>query len=217
MSGLFTLLARELRLAFDRGGGPVLALGFLACETVLIPLAQGPAPERLALAAPALVWVALILAGLVSLDRAFARDYEDGTLELLSLGPAPLELVCAAKALAHWLACGLPLALAAPVAMLSLGAPAGKSGAVLIAGVFGSATIAFLGGIGAALTLAARRGGVLTALLILPLLTPPAIFGGALIAGTAPTTALAFLAAYALGAVALAPLAMAAACRNALG
>ncbi|HEX4741071.1 MAG TPA: heme exporter protein CcmB [Caulobacteraceae bacterium] len=214
------LLRRELALAWGRGGGAFLAVGFLACAAVMLPLSLGPEPARLARVAGGVAWVVLALASLLSLERMFERDFEDGALDLLCLGPLPLEAVAAVKCLAQWLVVGAPLALAAPVAAIALGAkPQAAPLMVLVAGLGGLA-FAFLGGAGAALALASRRGGLLIALIVLPLLTPPVIFGGAAIenfqSGLPWITPLAMLAAYALAAAALTPFAMAAACRNAL-
>lgn len=220
MSGLSALLARETALAWGRGGGPLVAVGFYAGAATLLPLATGPEPERLAAVALGMAWVALALASLLSLERMFERDYEDGALDLLALSPAPLELVCAIKALAQWLAAGAPLALAAPLAAIALGADPALSPMILACALAGGLAFAFLGGVGAALSLGARRGGLLTAVIVLPLFVPPVIFGGgaldAFAAGLPWTSGLTLLAAYAAAAVALGPVAMAAACRNAL-
>jgi heme exporter protein B len=220
MSRLSTLLSRETALAWGRGGGPLVAVGFYAGAATLIPLAVGPEPERLRAIAAGLAWVALALASLLSLERLFERDYEDGALDLIALSPAPLELSCAVKCLGQWLATGAPLALAAPVAATALGAPLSLAPMVLSCALLGGLAFAFIGGIGAALSLGARRGGLLTAVIVLPLFVPPVIFGGgaleALAVGLPWRGGFALLAAYALAAVALGPLAMAAACRNAL-
>src|SRR5438105_2368395 len=108
MSGLIILARRELALAWGRGGGPLVALAFYACVIALLPLAAGAAPQRLAAVAPGSAWLALALASLLSLERLFERDYEDGALDLLALGPLPLEAVSAVKCLAQWLSTGLP-------------------------------------------------------------------------------------------------------------
>jgi heme exporter protein B len=164
--------------------------------------------------------VALALASLLSLERMFERDYEDGALDLLALAPLPLELTCLVKALGQWLAAGAPLALAAPVAAIALGASPALAPLVFLCALLGGLAFAFVGGIGAALSLGARRGGLLTAVIVLPLFTPPVIFGGgaldAYASGLPWQGGLALLGAYAAAAVALGPLAMAAACRNAL-
>lgn len=220
MSPLLVLLRRELALVWGRGGGPLPALAFYAGVTTLLPLAIGPEPERLAVIAPGIAWLALALASLLSLERMFERDYEDGTLDLLALGGPGLEAVCAVKALAQWLATGLPLAFAAPVAALMLGAPVALTPVILLCALAGGLAFAFVGGMGAALTLGSRRGGVLIAVIVLPLFAPPVIFGGGALSqaasDTGGTSGLLLLCGWAAAAVALSPLAMAAACRNAL-
>lgn len=220
MSRVSTLLARETALAWGKGGGPMVAVGFYAGVATLLPLAVGSEPERLGAIAPGAAWVALALAALLSLDRLFERDYEDGSLDLLTLSPVPLEIICAVKCLAQWLATGLPLALAAPVAAIALGASPQLSGLVIACALLGGLAFSFMGGIGAALSLGARRGGLLTAVIVLPLFVPPVIFGGgalaSLEAGLPWSAGFTLLGAYTAAAVALGPLAMAAACRNAL-
>jgi heme exporter protein B len=219
MNVLAVLAQRELSLAWARGGGALLAVGFFVAAAVMLPLALGPAPERLAAVSGGVTWVVLSLASLLSLDRMFERDFEDGALDLLALGPVPLEIVASVKCLAQWTVSGAPLALAAPVVAVGLGAPVASAAMILVAAALGGLAFAFLGGTGAALALASRRGGLLIAVVVLPLLTPPVIFGGAAIAnftaGLPWAAALSLLAAYALGCVALTPFAMAGACRNA--
>jgi heme exporter protein B len=214
------LYRRELSLAWGRGGGPLTALAFFAGVTTLLPLAVGNEPARLSVVAAGSAWIALALASLLSLERLFERDFEDGALDLLALGPLPLEAVGLAKIGAQWTANGLPLALAAPLAAVALGAPAWLAPLTLLCALLGGLAFASIGGIGASLALGARRGGVLVAVIVLPLFTPPVIFGAgaieALHDGQAWAPGLAFLAAYALCAVALSPFAMAAAVRNAL-
>ncbi|MBC6981535.1 heme exporter protein CcmB [Caulobacter sp. 17J80-11] len=220
MKSLWTLYRRELDLAWGRGGGPLLACAFYACVATLLPLAAGPSPERLAAVAPGSAWLALALASLLSLERLFERDYEDGALDLLTLGPAPIEAVAFVKCLAQWTANGLPLAVFAPLAAVALGAPVEVVPLTLACALIGGLGFAFVGGTGAALALGARRGGVLVAVVVLPLFAPPVIFGAGTIeafaAGLNWTPGFAFLAAYSLAAVALTPLAMGAAVRNAL-
>jgi heme exporter protein B len=220
MSRLSELFRREAALAWGRGGGPLVTVGFYAGVATMLPLGIGPEPARLAAIAPGAAWVALALASLLSLDRLFERDYEDGALDLLMLSPVPLELTCAVKCLGQWLATGAPLAFAAPLAAISLGAPLELSGLILASALVGGLAFAFVGGVGAALSLGARRGGLLTAVIVLPLFTPPVIFGGGALAafqsGLPWTAGFVLLGAYAAAAVALGPLAMAAACRNAL-
>ena len=220
MSRLSTLLGRETALAWGRGGGALVAVGFYAGVATLLPLAIGPEAQRLASVATGAAWVALALASLLSLERLFERDYEDGALDLLSLSPLPLELTCAAKCLGQWVATGAPLALAAPVAAIGLGASPALAPLIFACALIGGLAFSFVGGIGAALSLGARRGGLLTAVIVLPLFVPPVIFGGgaldALAGGLPWQGGFALLGAYAAAAVALGPLAMAAACRNAL-
>ena len=220
MSPLTVLARREISLAWGRGGGPLLAVGFLAASVTLIPLALGPAPGSLIAVAAGVVWVVLALASLLSLDRLFERDLEDGALDQLALGSVPLEAICAVKCLASWLVNGAPLAIAAPAAALALGAPARVAPMIFVTAALGGAAFAFVGGLGASLALVSRRSGALMAVIVLPLLIPPVIFAGAAIdawsAGLEWRTGLALLAAYALAAIALSPFAMAAGCRNAL-
>ena len=221
MSALGILFRREVSLAWGKGGGPLLAVGFLAAAVTLFPLALGPAPGPLAAVAAGVAWVVLALATLLTLERLFERDCEDGALDLLALGAPPLEATCAVKCLASWLVNGAPLALAAPLAAIALGEPARAAPLIFVTALLGGVAFAFVGGAGAALALASRRGGLLTAVIVLPLIIPPVIFGAAAIAafvgGLEWRTGLALLAAYALAASALTPFAMAAACRNALG
>ena len=174
MSPLTVLLGRELALTWGRGGGPLPALAFYAGVTTLLPFAIGPEPARLAAIAPGFAWLALALASLLSLERLFERDFEDGTLDLLALGPAPLEAICAIKCLAQWLTTGLPLALAAPIAAIALGAPVGLAPLVFVCALAGGLAFAFVGGLGAALALGSRRGGLLIAIIVLPLFAPAA-------------------------------------------
>ena len=220
MRALGLLYRRELGLAWGRGGGPLLACAFFACIAALLPLAAGPDPGRLGAVASGSAWLALALSSLLSLERLFERDYEDGALELLTLGPAPLEGVAAIKCLAQWTANGLPLSLLAPVVAIALGAPTSLAPITLAAALLGGLGFAFVGGLGAALALGARRGGVLIAVVVLPLFAPPVIFGAGAISafssGLAWEPGFGFLGAYCLAAVALSPFAMAAAVRNAL-
>ena len=220
MSAAGVLLRRELTLAWGRGGGPLLACAFYAGMATLLPLAAGPSPKVLASVAPGSAWAALALASLLPLERLFERDFEDGALDLLTLGGLPLELVCAIKCLAQWLATGAPLALLAPLVSFALGAPLSLVPLTFACALIGGLGFAFTGGLGASLALGSRRGGLLIAVIVLPLFAPPVIFGGgavaAFAAGLGWAPGLLLLAAYSLAAVALSPIAMAAACRNAL-
>lgn len=220
MSGLNALLRRELSLAFGGGGGPLLAVAFYACLTTLLPLAAGRNPQMLGMLGPSVAWLAIALASLLSLDRMFERDFEDGALDLLALGPLPLELVAAVKAFAQFAAVNAPLAIAAPVAAIALGAAPALAPMVFLCALVGGLAFAFVGGLGAALAIGSRRGGLLVAVVVLPLLAPPVIFGAAALDaardGTSPITAITLLCAYAAAAAALSPVGMAAAVRNAL-
>ncbi len=220
MKGLNALIRRELSLAYGGGGGPLLALAFYASLVALLPLAAGRNPQMLGAVGPGVAWLGLALASLLSLERLFERDYEDGALDLLAMGPVPLEAVALAKAGAQFLAVNAPLAVAAPVASIALAAPASLIPMTILTGLLGGLAFAFVGGLGAALALGAKRGGLLVAVVVLPLFAPPVIFGAAALDaarnGSSPVTGLLLLAAYAAAAVGLTPIAMAAACRNAL-
>jgi heme exporter protein B len=220
MTGFGVLLRRELALSWGRGGGPLLALAFYAATATMLPLATGPEPARLAAIAPGSAWLVLALASLLSLERLFERDFEDGALDLLALGPAPLEVAAFVKCLAQWITTGAPLAAAAPIVAIALGASTNLAPMIALTALIGGLGFSFFGGIGAALSLGSRRGGVLIAVIVLPLFAPPVIFGAGAIdsfaAGLDWKTGMMLLAAYSLAGVALGPFAMAAACRNAL-
>lgn len=220
MRALLALFRRELSVAWGGGGGPLLACTVHACVAALLPLAIGAAPARLASVAPAAAWVSLALAFLLSLERLFERDGEDGALDLLALGPAPLELVAGVKSLAQWLATGVPLAAVAPLVSTALGAEPRLIPLTAAAALLASLGFAAVGAAGAAVALGARRGGVLIAVIVLPLYAPPVIFAAGALSAAADGLpwggAMLWLAAYALAAVALAPFAAAAAVRNAL-
>jgi len=220
VSAALQLLRREMAIAWGRGGGLLVTGGFFAGATLLLPLASGPEPERLAQIAPGAAWTVLALSALLGLERLFERDFEDGALDLMAHAGLALEFTCALKCLGHWLATGAPLALLAPVAAIALGASPALAPLLFACALAGGLAFAFTGGIGAALSLGARRGGLLTAVIVLPLFVPPVIFGGgaldAFTAGLPWRAGYALLSAYAAAAVALGPLAMAAACRNAL-
>jgi heme exporter protein B len=170
--------------------------------------------------AAGLTWLCLALSSLLSLERLFERDYEDAVFDTLRLGPLPLELIALLKCLSQWLGTGVILSLMTPVVMIILGAPVSLALMGLISAFLGSLSFALIGGIGASLALGSRKGGVLMALLVLPFYVPPVIFGAGLMqavqTGASPMQALAFLAAYALFALALGPVAMGAALRSAL-
>ena len=221
MRALLVLWRRELALAWGGGGGPLLACGFFLCLTVLIPLAAGGDPAGLKPIAGGVAWLALALSSILSLERLFERDLEDGALDLIALGPLPLELVVLLKAGAQWLAVGAPLALTAPIAAITLGLEPSLSPLVFASALAGSLGFALTGALGAALALGSKRGGLLIAVVVLPLFIPPVVFGaGALeraVNGLDPAPALAFLAAWVLFAAVATPFAGAAAVRNAQG
>ncbi|RZJ41784.1 MAG: heme exporter protein CcmB [Brevundimonas sp.] len=221
MRALMILWRRELALAWSGGGGPLLACGFFLCLTVLVPLASGGDPAGLRPVAGGVAWVALAVSSILSLERLFERDFEDGTLDLLALGPAPLELAVIAKAKAQWIAVGWPLALTAPVAAITLGLPPEQAPLAALAALIGGLGFALTGALGAALALGSKRGGLLIAVVVLPLFIPPVVFGAGALEraanGLSPAPALAFLCAYVLFAAVITPFAGAAAIRNAQG
>ncbi len=211
------LLIRDLRLAVRAGGGFGLGLAFFLLVAVIVPLGVGPAPDLLAKIAPGILWVGALLSCLLSLDRMFALDYEDGSLDLLATSPMPLEGVVAAKALAHWLVTGLPLVAVSPVLGVLLNLPVDGYGWLLASLALGTPALSVIGGFGAALTVGLKRGGLLMSLLVLPLYMPTLIFGAEVVkrgaAGLTVGTPLALLAAITAGALALLPFASAAAIR----
>lgn len=218
MSAAWTLLKRDLRLAVREGGAIGTALGFYLLVVAMLPLGLGPDLNLLSRIAPGLLWIALLLAALLSLSRVFETDFEDGSLEVMALGELPLELVAAIKALAHWLTTGIPLALLAPLLGLLLNLDIAAYGVLVLTMLAGTPAISFLGSIGAALTLRARRGGLLIALLVLPLYVPTLIYGitaisSALSAPDAFVPSLLILTALSLGSLVLGPVAAAAALR----
>jgi heme exporter protein B len=179
MTGFAAMIGRDLRLALRQGVDAAMAVLFFVVAVSLFPFGVGPEAEILARIAPGVLWVMALLAALLSLDRLFLADYEDGSLELVALAPAPLMLSVLAKIAAHWLITGLPLVLAAPVLALFLHLPADGFLTLVLAMLLGTPALSLIGAVGAALALGARRGGVLIALLVLPLYIPALIFGAA--------------------------------------
>ena len=217
MRALAALLRRDLALAARRLADSFMGLAFFALALSLFPFGVGASPDILARIGPGVVWVVALLAVLLTLDRLWLADHEDGSLELLLLAPVPLELLVVAKCLAHWLTSGLVLVAASPLMGLLMSLPAEGLWAVPAALLLGTPTLTLIGSIGAALLLGSRRGSLLMALLVLPLYIPVLIFGVAAVegemlglGGTAP---LLILAALLLLALALAPFATAAALR----
>ncbi|AGT08066.1 heme exporter protein CcmB [Paracoccus aminophilus] len=211
------LLWRDLRLATRAGGGFGLALAFFLIVCTLVPFGVGPEGRTLALIAPGILWVGALLSCLLSLDRLFALDYEDGSLDLLASSPLPGEAVVAVKALAHWLTTGLPLVLAAPVFGLLLHLPGPAYATMMLSLLLGTPALSMLGAFGAAVTVGLRRGGLLLSLLVLPLYIPTLIFGAEAVrraaTGQAVTTPLVFLAGITLATLALVPFVAAGALR----
>jgi heme exporter protein B len=217
---ILAVVARDLRLALRRRTDLAAVLFFFVIVVSLFPLGVGPEPERLREIAPGVLWVAALLATLLSLPRLFADDFRDGTLEQLALAPLPLGLVVFAKVLAHWLVSGVPLAVLAPLLGLQFGL-SGEALAMLTGALFiGTPALSGIGAIGAALTLGVRGGGVLVSLLILPLYTPVLIFGAGAVdaaaGGIGAEAHLSLLAALTLAGVFFAPWPAAAALRIAL-
>ncbi len=214
---MIALLVRDLKLAMRAGGGFGLGLAFFLVVTVLVPFGVGPDSGILGAIAPGILWIGALLACLLSLDRIFQLDYEDGSLDLLATAPIPMESVVLVKALAHWLTSGLPLVLAAPVLGVLLNLPAGGYLWIVVSLLIGTPALSVIGTFGAAITVGLRRGGLLLSLLVLPLYVPVLIFGteaarrGA--EGLANTTPLLMLAGISAGVLALLPFAAAAAIR----
>ena len=200
-----------------RAGDMVAVLAFFSIAVTLFPLGIGPDPATLAKIAAGVLWIAALLSVMLSLDRLFAADYDDGSLDLLLLAPAPLEVIALAKCLAHWLFAGAPLVIAAPVLGISLNLEFYTAAILVVAMLLGTPILSLVGAIAAALTVSVRRGGALIPLLILPLVVPVLIFGASAIEraaiGVLPGAQLMVLAAMLLAALALAPWAIAAALR----
>lgn len=212
MSAFGATFRRDLALMWVDGGGALAPLGYFLGATVLTPLAMGPDRALLAAAGPPLVWIAAALAVLATLERLFQADLEDGSLDQMLLAPAPLELLVLGKGAALWCAVGLPLALAGAPAAIALQAPPDLVPAIVASLALGMAAFIGVGLVAAAVTAGVRRGGVLIALIVLPFFAPPIIFGAA-VAGGEGAGAFALLAGCALAAVALGPIAAAAALR----
>jgi heme exporter protein B len=209
---MIALLLRDLRLATRAGGGFGLGLAFFLLIAVLVPLGVGPAPETLRAIAPGILWVGALLACLLTLDRIFALDFEDGTLDLLATSPIPMEGVVAVKACAHWITTGLPLTVLSPLMALLLNLSPDRYFWLIASLAVGTPALSIIGAFGAALTVGVKRGGLLMSLLVLPLYMPTLIFGATYVRDGGGTPLL-LLAGITLGAVALLPFAAAAAIR----
>ena len=214
---MIALLGRDLALAIRAGGGFGLSLVFFLIVVTLAPLGIGSETALLARVAPGLLWLAALLACLLSLDRLFALDWEDGSLELLATSPIPMEGIVATKAAAHWITTGLPLTLAAPVLAILLSLPGEAFATLTLSLLIGTPALSVIGAFGAALTVGLRRGGLLLSLLVLPLYVPTLIFGAEATRraaeGQGAETPLLLLAGITLGSLALLPFAAAAALR----
>jgi heme exporter protein B len=220
MAGFIGLFRRDLRLALRQSGDTGLVLGFFVLAVVLFPLGVGPEPAILQRIGAGIVWVAALLAALLSLDRLFEADYQDGGLDLLVLSSLPVELAVLAKCAAHWVATGLPLALISPFLALLVDL---DPGAILVLSsslLIGTPALSLIGSVAAALSLGARRQGAVLSILVLPLYVPPLVFGAgaveASVAGEGERAYLLMLGALSLAALAFCPWASAAALRQAL-
>lgn len=214
---MIALLIRDLRLAVRAGGGFGLGLAFFLIVVVLVPFGVGPNTQLLSTIAPGVLWLGALLACLLSLDRIFALDWEDGSLDLLAVAPLPMEAAVTVKALAHWLTTGLPLVLAAPVLGVLLNLPAEGFKPLVVSLLLGTPALSVIGTFGAALTVGIKRGGLLLSLLVLPLYVPSLIFGAEVARrgaqGLDASTPLLMLAGITCGTIALLPFASAAVLR----
>jgi heme exporter protein B len=217
---LACVIQRDLRLAFKRRCDPLASVFFFVIATTLFPLGVGPEPGLLHSIAPGILWVAALLASMLSLGRLFALDFADGTLEQMLLSAEPLSVIVIGKVLAHWLVSGLPLVLLAPLLALQFDLPAEAIGVLLSSLLIGTPILSLLGAVGAALTLGLRGGGVLVSLLVLPLYVPVLVFGagavGAQASGLDSSAHLLLLGGLLAAVSALTPWATAAAVRIAL-
>jgi heme exporter protein B len=217
MNALLATMRRDLLLAWKRPGDILNPLFFFAMVCTLFPLAVGPSVEQLQFSGPGVLWVAALLAMLLSLNSLFLADFEDGSLEQLLTSQQPLVLLSLGKTIAHWLTTGLPLVLISPLLALTFQMPAETTGVLMLTLCFGTMSLSLLGAVGAALTVGLNRGTALLSLLILPLAMPVLIFGSRTVslaaAGDVYSSGVFALAAYAVAALSLAPYATAAALR----
>ena len=213
--GLRSVIRRDLLLAWKRPGDILNPLFFFAMVSTLFPLAVGPSPQQLALSGPGVLWVAALLAALLSLNSLFMSDFEDGSLDQIILSPQPLPMLALGKSFSHWLLSGLPLVIVSPLLAMTFRMPADTIGVLMLTLTLGTISLSLLGSIGAALTVGLNRGNALLSLLILPLAMPVLIFGARTVSLAAADDAVAagiyFLAAYCMLALSFAPFATAAA------
>jgi heme exporter protein B len=219
MTALAAVLVRDMRIAVRVGGGALMGVLFFLVVAAMVPFALGPDLALLKRIGPAILWLAALLASLLALDRLFAADHEDGSLDLILMGRAPLELVVAIKGVAHWLTAGLPLVIAAPIIGLFLNLDALAEAALALTLLVGTPALTFIGLIGAAIAVTLRRGGLLLAVLVLPLTVPVLIFGvaaaNAAVGGPVPFgTPFTVLCALTLASLVVGPFAAAAALRQ---
>jgi heme exporter protein B len=219
MTALSALLARDMRLAVRVGGGALMGVLFFLIVVTLVPFAVGPDLAQLQRIGPAILWIGALLASLLTLDRLFATDHEDGSLDLILMGALPLELAVLAKAAAHWITTGLPLVIAAPLLGLFLNLEPVAIGAVALTLLAGTPALTCIGVIGAALAVALRRGGLLLPVLVLPLTIPVLIFGvsasnAAIVGPVSFGAPFMILCALSLGSLVLGPFAAAATLRH---
>jgi heme exporter protein B len=219
MTALVAVLVRDMRIAVRVGGGALMGVLFFLVVATLVPFALGPDLALLQRIGPAILWLAALLASLLALDRLFAADHEDGSLDLILTGRTPLELVVLVKGVAHWLTTGVPLIVAAPLIGLMLNLDARAAGALVLTLLVGTPALTFIGLIGAALAVTLRRGGLLLAVLVLPLAVPVLIFGvaaaNAAVIGPVPFgTPFTILCALTLASLVVGPFAAAAALRQ---
>ena len=190
MTALSALFARDARIAIRVGGGAMMGVLFFLTVVTLVPFAIGPDLALLRRIGPAILWLGALLSSLLALDRLFANDHEDGSLDLILMARPPLELVVVTKSLAHWVTTGLPLVVASPVLGLFLNLEPAALSATVLTLLIGTPALTFIGLVGAALATALRRGGLLLPVLVLPLTVPVLIFGvaacNAAVAGSVP-------------------------------
>ena len=217
MTAFWCIVRRDLRLAFRRGGDSVNVMIFFLLTVTLFPLGVGPEAAILTRIAPGVIWAAALLAAMLSLDRLFRGDFDDGSLDLMILGPLPLEMTVLAKCLAHWLTTGLPLVIVSPLLAVLLSMDGAGFATLIGTMLLGTPLLSLIGGIGAGLTVSLRGGGVLISLLVLPLYIPVLIFGvgavDAAVYGLAAKPHLLVLGAMLVAALPLCPWASAAALR----
>jgi len=220
MGNFIELVKRDISLAFRQGMDSLMVVAFFVIAVVLFPFGVGPEVNTLAKIAAGTIWVAALLSSMLSLERLFQLDYDDGSLELMALAPVPLEVTVLAKVVAHWLTTGVPLILTAPLLALLMQLPGDGFAALMTGLLLGTPTLSLIGAVGAALILGSRRGGVLLSLLVLPLYVPVLIFGvtavDAALFDQAVRPHLVFLAGLLVAALALTPWAAAAGLRQAL-